>query len=377
MSDRKAIRAQARQIAAQVLKVCEEEARNEALSVPLPQFRERASKLTGISTRTLSRIKSEPGKEILKSRKPRSDRIELDDFDKCVLRRTVNEMYGVKKIRPTLDKILVEVREKIEFRGGKTVLARLLQELGFSWAKCSPDRKILMERTDIVNRRITYLRSVFRYRKTGRDIVYVDETYVHSSHHATKCWKSDDVGLNVPIGKGDRYIIVHAGSKEGFIPNAKNVFKANSSKGDYHAEMNGNKFETWLTEQLIPNLKPRSVVVLDNAPYHTVIEEKCPTAANNKAQITEWLRLHSISIPDGNPLKATLLHLCKVNKPEPTFRADTLLRKYGHDVLRLPPYHADLNAIELIWANMKGYVARHNLSFKMIDVKTHIENAIR
>ena len=33
MSDRKAIRAQARQIAAQVLKVCEEEARNEALSV--------------------------------------------------------------------------------------------------------------------------------------------------------------------------------------------------------------------------------------------------------------------------------------------------------------------------------------------------------
>ena len=33
MSDRKAIRAQARQVAAQVLKVCEEEARNEALSV--------------------------------------------------------------------------------------------------------------------------------------------------------------------------------------------------------------------------------------------------------------------------------------------------------------------------------------------------------
>ena len=33
ISDRKSIRAQARQIAAQVLKVCEEEARNEALSV--------------------------------------------------------------------------------------------------------------------------------------------------------------------------------------------------------------------------------------------------------------------------------------------------------------------------------------------------------
>ena len=202
MSDRKAIRSQAREIAANVLKACEDEAKNGVLSIPLSQYRERASMLTGVSTRTLSRIKAEPEKEILASRKPRSDKIELDNFDKCVIRRTVNEMYGLKKIRPTLDRILIELRERIDFRGGKTVLIYLLRELGFSWAKCSPDRKILMERTDIVNRRITYLRSIFRYRKAGRDIVYVDETYVHSSHHATKCWKSNDVGLNVPIGKG-------------------------------------------------------------------------------------------------------------------------------------------------------------------------------
>lgn len=139
--------------------------------------------------------------------------------------------------------ILTELREEIDIRGGKNRLSKLLRELCFSWATCSPDRKILMERTDIVNRRITYLRSVFRYRKAGRDILYVDETYVNSSHHATKCWKSNDVGMNVPIDKGDRYIIVHAGSKDGFIPNAKDVFKGNSSKGDYHAEMNGTKFE--------------------------------------------------------------------------------------------------------------------------------------
>ena len=123
-----------------------------------------------------------------------------------------------------------------------------------------------MKRTDIVNRRITYLRSVFRYRKAGRDIVYVDEKYVNNSHHATKCWKSNDVGLNVPIDKGCRYIIVHAGTKDGFISNAKDVFKGNSSKGDYHAEMNGTNIEKWLTEHLIQNLKPHSVVVLDDAP---------------------------------------------------------------------------------------------------------------
>ena len=67
-----------------------------------------------------------------------------------------------------------------------------------------------MERTDIVRRKMTYLRSVFRYRKAGKDMVYVDETYIHSSHRATKCWKSYDVSMNIPIGKGNCYIIVYA-----------------------------------------------------------------------------------------------------------------------------------------------------------------------
>ena len=38
-------------------------------------------------------------------------------------------------------------------------------------------------------------------------------------------------------------------------------------------------------------------------------------------------------------------------------------------VLRLPPYHAELNPIELIWSQIKGYVARRNTTFKMADMK--------
>jgi hypothetical protein len=36
-----------------------------------------------------------------------------------------------------------------------------------------------------------------------------------------------------------------------------------------------------------------------------------------------------------------------------------------HSVLRLPPYHPDLNLIELIWASIKEYVARKNVSFRL------------
>ena len=51
-----------------------------------------------------------------------------------------------------------------------------------------------------------------------------------------------DKGIR-PNDKRNRYIIVHVGSKDDFIPNAKAVFGGNFSEGDYHAEMNGTKFE--------------------------------------------------------------------------------------------------------------------------------------
>lgn len=35
--------------------------------------------------------------------------------------------------------------------------------------------------------------------------------------------------------------------------------------------------------------------------------------------------------------------------------ADTLAEKYGHKVLRLPPYHCTFNAIENVWGIAKGY----------------------
>ena len=64
-------------------------------------------------------------------------------------------------------------------------------------------------------------------------------------------------------------------------------------------------------------------------------------------------------------LKAELLQMCKQHIPTPSFLVDNVLKKYGHDCLKL---HAYLNAIELIWATVKGYIARRNLTFKMTDV---------
>ena len=48
---------------------------------------------------------------------------------------------------------------------------------------------------------------------------------------------------------------------------------------------------------------------------------------------------------------------------------DNIAKKYGHEVIRLPPYHCDLNAIELIWADEKNYVARENREMTLKSVE--------
>ena len=51
-------------------------------------------------------------------------------------------------------------------------------------------------------------------------------------------------------------------------------------------------------------------------------------------------------------------------------------REAGHTVLRLPPYHCDLNSIELIWWQLKRYVAANNVTFKP-DVQKLTERAFK
>ena len=63
-----------------------------------------ASKLSGISNKTVSRIKAELEKVVLAPRKPRSDRMKPSDFDKCEIcinckftRKEDNKLYIIIK----------------------------------------------------------------------------------------------------------------------------------------------------------------------------------------------------------------------------------------------------------------------------------------
>lgn len=376
---RRTIHGQSREVIATTLQFMQSEADNNGFVIPVKRVQERVHAATRVSKAVIKAVKKEienvEAGTSASYNTPRRNKnrprpvTDLDDFDLCVVRKTIHNFYVTEKRIPTVKAVLAKLRTTIGYKGQASSLKTIFKKLGFRWKKTQCNRRILIEKPDIHNARITYLRAISKFRREGRPIVYSDETYIHSSHTTPKAWSDDSAeGLKSPISKGQRLIIVHAGSEKGFIPNALLIFKSNQTTGDYHKEMNSTNYMRWVKEMLLPNLPPRSVLVIDNASYHNVQYDKCPTSNTRKQEMQDWLVQNNIPFTE-DMFKTELYELVKLHKPKAKkFILDQVLREQGHTVLRLPPYHPDLNAIEKIWGDVKQWVAQRNVSFKLSDV---------
>ena len=161
----------------------------------------------------------------------------------------------------------------------------------------------------------------------------------------------------MPPGEGERFVVVAAGNENGFIENSFLSFPAKNKSVDYHGEMISEIFLRWLTSQLLPSLTEPSVLVLDNAPYHSQMteESRCPTSATKKDDLITWLNSRNIPFPMGAK-RPELLLINTQNRPKPIYTVDNVIREWGHEVVRLPPAHPELNAIEQGWGFMKRQV---------------------
>jgi transposase len=303
---------------------------------------------------------------------------DLDDFDKCVIRRTIQEFYDRKEY-PTCNNLKNCLIEKINFSGCTKSLWKILKTLGFQFKKCNDGRKFLMERNDIVASRMIFLRKMHNMRKESypRPVIYLDETWINQNHSRQYIWQdsTSQGGLKVPIGKGSRLIICHAGSAHhGFIQSAQLVFQSKSTV-DYHQEMNSEVFKEWFID-LLKGLEESSVIVMDNASYHSCYAEKFPTTKSRKADIVAWLQIKNIPHNSSNTVPE-LLNIVRQHKEKyKVYELDKIAYEMGHEVVRLPPYHCQYNPIELIWAQVKGEVAARNKTFKIKDVRKLLEEAL-
>ena len=192
----------------------------------------------------------------------------------------------------------------------------------------------------------------------------------------------------VPSGKGERSILCHVGSKDvGLLKGCMLLFRGSKSSksSDYHTEMNWNVFSHWSESKVFPSVKKigrKSVLVLDRATYHTVLDE------NDKRQVQAWNKKRLVDsilrwkgVPDNWPLnwahqksKSQLLEQAKKIYPAPKYKIQKIADKFQEGdfsikILFLPVAHPELNPIEMVWGCVKRAVAAQNLSFKLRDVE--------
>jgi transposase len=118
-------------------------------------------------------------------------------------------------------------------------------------------------------------------------------------------------------------------------------------------------------QKLIPNLAQNSVYVIDNAAYHNVLSEKYPTSSSRKEDMENLLLKNQIPF-SGDLLKTEFYALIKQHKPRHRrYILDDFLRAQGHTVLRLPPYHPELNAIANICGDVEQWVGQRDVTFNL------------
>jgi hypothetical protein len=104
------------------------------------------------------------------------------------------------------------------------------------------------------------------------------------------------------------YHFAYGGSSDDFVNSALHLTARNikHTKVDSHQEMNAKVFQGWFEQTLLPELPPRSVIVIDNAPYHSEQWEKMPNKGSTKSTIQIFLEKHNLYYQDSYTKKSYL-----------------------------------------------------------------------
>ncbi|KAJ8914403.1 hypothetical protein NQ315_017497 [Exocentrus adspersus] len=357
----RAINGQSRQSILNAIDYFTREKENSGPLVSVNEVHQRVAQALQISLRTVSRTCGErqkglpvetPGQKRNKAKKKSED---LPDGIKTSVRNTIYDMKQNGK-HVTIKTINEELKRKEVVQISS--FGRLLKTIGFKY-KMENNRRYLCELSHVAYQRVNFLKQYYNNLTTENPLqcVYLDETWIYSKGSFKRTWQDNSIKScrKEHEGTGKRFIILHAGSKHGFVENASLVFSSTSKSEDYQDPMNREMFEKWMTEKLLPNLEEPSLIIMDNAPYHSVLAEKLPTTSWTKSQIQEWLQQKNIQFANN-----CLRRFVKKHRPnERRYVVDEMINANGHQVLRLPPYHCQYNQIEHVWGICKNYYDHH------------------
>lgn len=325
-----------------------------------------AAETSSLTKTPLSTVKDIVTKQI-KDKKVRSDAGKskcFDESDKDLIRRKMYAMYE-EQIVPTLVSLKQRLmKDETNISCSRTSLWRVLSQMGFTY-RIINKRQILMESQRLRQWRFDYLKSIKKYRLENRPIIYLDETWFDTHDTPAKGWvdPSGKCQTKAPSNKGKRITILHAGSEDGWVPNSLWLSSKNikDSSLDYHDDTTAELFEDWFKNHLLPNVPKNSVIVMDNASYHSRQINKVPNSNNTKLEIQNYMLKNYIYF-ENTYKKCDLLGILKTFNIKKECVCDTIATDMGHTVLRLPPYYCIFNPIEHMWHQVKSNVRTENTS---------------
>lgn len=335
---------------------------------------------TGIGMKTISKLLlqyEKTGKVLL----PKTN-----EMHKVAIRRKIHEFYFSYEL-PITEIVLQSINDDNNLPNFKrTSFYHLIKELNFEFFEVKR-YNILKERSDIILWRRQYLRDIKRYRQEGRTIYYLAETYVNAAdikNNSDKTMKSrtnaflrnTPTGPSNPEGKETRVIVLHIGSAAGFVPNGL-LFLESSNNNNHHDDINKETFLQWF-DKILHSLDDNSVIVIDNKPPYSVKTEEIPDTSWKKADIVKWLQEKG-EIVDINMIKIELLQIVeKFRETLDKYVVNVLAQKVNKIILRLPPYHKELNAIDMVWSVVKQHLKekRLNTTFEVHEVMRLLQEVI-
>jgi transposase len=202
-----------------------------------------------------------------------------------------------------------------------------------------------------------------------RPEVFLDESYVNEHHVGSRTWLLEDRVRYTKSGNGRRYCIIGAGIvhvENGglhaeWVEGALHYWQADlapRADQDYHGNFDSPKFEKWFGElcQTLQHKYGPCHSIMDGASYHKRIVLPTPKKSTSRKSIIAWLLKKGIPW-ESSMKKKGLLRLVKASHPKVNYVANRIAQQHGHFLYYTPPYHPELQPIEVVWGTVKNRIA--------------------